>query len=74
MAWWGWILIGIAIFLAVMMYICCIVVGRPDGTLQIDVRNPDKDIYRLKLDGAIEDLADKKRIVLVVDSKANLSD
>ena len=45
-----------------------------DGTLQIDVRDIEKDIYRLQLNSDIEDLADKKRITLIVDPNAKLSD
>jgi hypothetical protein len=45
-----------------------------DGILQVDVRNPYKDIYRLQLNSDVEDLADKQKITFIVDSKANLSD
>lgn len=45
-----------------------------DGTLQVDVRNPDKDIYRLQLNSDLEVLADKQKVTFIVDSKAKLSD
>ena len=45
-----------------------------DGTLQVDVSNPEKDIYRLQLNSELADLADKAKISLKVDPKAKLSD
>ncbi len=45
-----------------------------DGTLQVDVTNPEKDIYRLQLNSSLEDLAGKSKISLKVDPKAKLSD
>jgi hypothetical protein len=44
-----------------------------DGTLQVDVRNPEKDIYRLQLNSDLQDLSKKKKIILIVDPKAKLS-
>jgi Putative phage holin Dp-1 len=44
-----------------------------DGTLQVDLRDPNKDIYRLQLNEQLETLADKKTITLVVDPNAKLS-
>lgn len=43
------------------------------GTLKIDQSNPEKDIYRLVIDGKIEKLSKKKRVILKVDSDADLS-
>ena len=45
-----------------------------DGTLHIDVTGSEKDIYRLHLNGPLEDLSKKKKISLVVDPNANLSE
>lgn len=45
---------------------------KPFGTLRIDRSNPEKDVYKLEL-GDLDVLAKKKRIVLSVDSHANLS-
>lgn len=44
-----------------------------DGVLQIEKREL-KDIYRLQLNSDLEDLGEKKRIILVVDPKAKISD
>lgn len=44
-----------------------------DGTLQIEKRDL-KDIYRLQLNSELEKLAEKKKITLLVDSNAKLSD
>ncbi len=45
-----------------------------DGVLQVDVTNPEKDIYRLQLNSSLEDLAGKDKISLKVDPNAKLSD
>lgn len=45
-----------------------------DGALQVDVRNPEKDIYRLQFNNDPQELANKKRVTLTVDKDANLSD
>lgn len=45
-----------------------------DGTLQVDMSNPEKDIYRLQLNSDLSDLADKSKISLKVDPNAKLSD
>lgn len=42
------------------------------GTIRIDRSNPDKDVYRLELD-SLESLPRMKRIILKVDSHADLS-
>ena len=42
------------------------------GTLKIDHSNPDKDVYRFEID-KIDNLHKKKRIILKVDNKADLS-
>ena len=44
------------------------------GTLKIDHTNPEKDIYRLDFSvGDLGDLANKKWVLLKVDSKATLT-
>lgn len=45
-----------------------------DGTLQVDISNPEKDIYRLQLNSDLSDLAYKSKISLKVDPNAKLSD
>ena len=42
------------------------------GILKIDTTNPNKDVYRLELD-SIDNLNKKKKIILKVDSHADLS-
>lgn len=44
-----------------------------DGTLLIDTSNPEKDIYRYEVDTPLEDLPQRKKIVLTVDGHAILS-
>ena len=44
-----------------------------DGTFNIDTHNPEKDIYRLDLDGDLDNLQKKKIIVLSINPKADLS-
>ena len=45
-----------------------------DGTLLIDTTDPNKDIYRMSFNSALEDLKNKKRVVVKVDPTANQSD
>lgn len=42
------------------------------GTLKIDISDPSKDVYRFEVDD-IDALMNRKRIVLNVDSNADLS-
>lgn len=42
------------------------------GTLKIDHSNPEKDVYRFEIDD-IDKLSKRKRVVLKVDNKADLS-
>lgn len=65
-----------------MMYLLWFVVGvfigsiifydRSSGTLRIDHRNPEKDVYRIEIDN-LDNLAKKRRVVLKVDNHADLS-
>lgn len=43
-----------------------------DGVLKIDCSNPQKDVYRIVI-GDLSRLKNKKRIVLKVDPRADLS-
>lgn len=62
----------------VLIYLCGIFVGfmvarmRVSGTLKIDKSDPERDRYLLEID-QLEGLDRKKRIVLKVDSHADLS-
>ena len=44
-----------------------------DGTLLIDTSNPEKDIYRYDVSTPLEELPQRKKIVLTVDGNADLS-
>lgn len=43
-----------------------------DGTLRIDTSDLTKDIYRLDLGKDFQELANKKKVTLIVDSNAKL--
>lgn len=45
---------------------------RTFGTLRIDHSNPDKDKYKIEIED-LSNLHKKKRVILKVDSKADLS-
>ena len=42
------------------------------GTLKIDHSNPEKDVYRFEIDD-LEQINSKKRVILKIDHKADLS-
>jgi len=62
-------IIGVSVVAGIYSILTSIV-GLPevgtDGTLQIDVKNDTKDIYRLALDTPLGELAAKKKITLPV--------
>lgn len=43
------------------------------GTLRIDHTDPEKDLYRIDIDGNFDNISKEKRIVLKVDNNADLS-
>lgn len=43
------------------------------GTLKIDHSDPEKDKYLFVIDGELDQLSKKKRVVLKVDNNADLS-
>ena len=43
-----------------------------DGTLQVDTSDPNKDTYRLQLNGDVTDLAGKDKVIFTVDKDAKL--
>ena len=45
---------------------------RAQGTLRIDHSNPEKDVYLFEID-SLDDVNNKKRIVLKIDHNADLS-
>lgn len=66
-----WILIA-AILSSVVTNIVFFIRYKNVGTLKIDVSDPSKDVYRFEIND-IDALTNKKRIVLNVDNKADLS-
>lgn len=54
-----------------------IVVGVPeayrDGTLQVDISNPDKDTYRMVFDSELDELKKKNTVTFTVDNSAELN-
>ena len=69
---------AVTIFLGVLLGISAATYIRSgadtDGTLQVDMRGVEKDIYRLQLNSDLPELTEKKRITLNVDTNAKLSD
>ena len=43
------------------------------GTLRIDRTDPEKDLYRIDIDGNFDNISKEKRIILKVDNNADLS-
>lgn len=43
-----------------------------DGILQVDTSDPNKDTYRLQLNGDVTDLASKDKVVFTVDKNTKL--
>ena len=43
------------------------------GLLRIDHTDPEKDLYRIDIDGNFDNISKEKRIMLKVDNNANLS-
>lgn len=68
---WPEVFSGLAAGMTVMGMLWA-VSNRKSGTLRIDRSDPNKDRYLIELDD-LENLAKKKRVVLVVDPNANLS-
>ena len=56
----------------IIQSIILFVILKPSGTLRIDCSDEEKDIYRLELDD-LDKLPKKRRIVLTIDNKADLS-
>ena len=43
------------------------------GTLKIDRTNPEKDVYRFNINGDLDELPRKKRIMMRIDPNADFS-
>ena len=65
-----WFVIGMLIGICLGIYLYSKIATA--GVLRIDHTNPDKDVYRFDLN-SIDDLSNKKRIILQIDNNANLS-
>lgn len=65
---WGFFIVGVVIGIIAAI----IPAWRTDGVLRIDHSNPEKDIYRFDIDN-LDALGNKNRVVLKVDSHADLS-
>ena len=64
----GFLVGGVVVTIALVGFIF-----KPIGTLRVDRRNPEKDIYRFDLGDNLERSINKSRITLRVDSDADLS-
>jgi len=68
-------IIGVAVVAGIFSLLTSIV-GLPevgtDGTLQIDTSNPTKDTYRIQLDTPLDTLSGQKKVILGVDTAAQL--
>lgn len=65
-----WYVVGIVIGCIINILICR--ANSSSGTLRIDHTNPEKDVYRIEVDD-LDKLSKKKRIILKVDNRADLS-
>ena len=65
-----WSVVGILIGSIISILICH--AHSSSGTLRIDHTNPEKDVYRIEIDD-LDKLSKKKRIILKVDNRADLS-
>lgn len=65
-----WSIVGILIGCIINILICR--AHSSSGTLRIDHTNPEKDVYRIEIDD-LDKLSKKKRIILKVDNRADLS-
>lgn len=70
----GWVFgILIGLFVGMLLTVIAYYTKTSFGTLRIDRQNPEKDIYRFDIEGDIINLPKKKRIIMKVDSNADLS-
>lgn len=69
-----YILVAMAGIAIGMFVSCMLLIGKTAyGTLRIDHTDPEKDLYRIDIDGNFDNISKEKRIVLKVDNDANLS-
>lgn len=69
-----YILVGIAgVLVGIIASYIFQVVQTAYGTLRIDHTDPEKDLYRIDIDGNFDNISKEKRIILKVDNNADLS-
>ena len=69
-----YILVGIAgVLVGIIASYVFQVVQTAYGTLRIDHTDPEKDLYRIDIDGNFDNISKEKRIILKVDNNADLS-
>lgn len=69
-----YILVGIAgVLVGIIGSYVFQVVQTAYGTLRIDHTDPEKDLYRIDIDGNFDNISKEKRIILKVDNNADLS-
>lgn len=74
MSWYLWLVVGIIVGMIATGVFSAVFrkLRTACGTLKIDHSNPEKDVYRLDI-GDLDKLSNKKRVVLKVDNRADLS-
>ena len=71
--WYQWVLLYIAgLIVGGVITSVIFIVKSCFGTFKIDRSNPEKDIYRLDIRD-IDSISKKKRLIIKVDNKADLS-
>lgn len=56
----------IGIFVGALMYYVFGERKKPSGTFVIDLRDPEKDVCRMEMDESLNDIYEKKQIILNV--------
>ena len=56
----------IGIFVGALMYYVFGECKKPSGTFVIDLRDPEKDVCRMEMDESLNDIYEKKQIILNV--------
>ena len=56
----------IGIFMGAVMYYVFGQRKKPSGTFVIDLRDPEKDVCRMEMDESLNDIYEKKQIILNV--------
>lgn len=64
----------LAVFVLFYLIYLCIKFSKKDGSLVIDTTDPDKDLYQIKLETPLDELPNKKTILLKVEIVNSLND